>query len=268
MAKVVKSHGVITKSLLCLFMNIFLCTGALADYYRVTAPNGLNVRASASKHGEVLGELSQGNVVDVLSVKDGWANINYNGWQGYISTSYIEAVAGGEDANASAKEESWDLTSWLFDSEGESTWFTIVKWILVLGVAFLLIRLAIPIFIRMLAGGIVLGGIALLAGLLILWIGWIEAETVWTIAEWGFYIGWGVGLLYAFCNFGEVLDDATDTGSGSSSSSGSGGLKTYRVLDDAGQEYILTQDFRTSECDYTDQYGGKWGHDSSGFYRK
>ena len=53
---------------------------------------GLMYVLRANKNSEVLGQLSQGNVVDVISIENGWANINYNGWQGYVSTSYLTAV--------------------------------------------------------------------------------------------------------------------------------------------------------------------------------
>lgn len=116
--------SVITKSILFLFISFFLCTEAFADYYRVTASNGLNVRASANKNSEVLGQLSQGNVVDVISIENGWANINYNGWQGYVSTSYLTAVTDKGEASTSKEKESWNFFSWLFNTEGESAWFT------------------------------------------------------------------------------------------------------------------------------------------------
>lgn len=102
-------HNDITKSILVLFMSLFLCTEAFADYYRVTAPNGLNVRASANKNSEVLGQLSQGNVVDVISIENGWANINYNGWQGYVSTSYLTAVTDKGETGTSTEKESWNF---------------------------------------------------------------------------------------------------------------------------------------------------------------
>ncbi|MFK2351001.1 SH3 domain-containing protein [Bacteroides fragilis] len=72
----------------------------------MTAPNGLNVRASANKNGEVLGQLSQDNVIDVISIENGWAKFNYNGWQGYVSASYLEAVTDTGATGDSAKEES------------------------------------------------------------------------------------------------------------------------------------------------------------------
>lgn len=159
-----------------------------------------------------------------------------------------------------------ELFSWLFNTEGESAWFTGLKWIFFLGVAIFLVKIALVVIGRMLGFGFVLGIIALLIGFIIKWIGWIETDTMWNIAKWGFYIGNVLGLLDSFVHFGDVLNDAADTGS-NSSSGGDDGLKRYSVMVD-GQEYILTQDFKTSECDYTDQFGGKWGYGSSGFYRK
>lgn len=255
----------ITKSILFLFISFFLCTEAFADYYRVTAPNELNVRASANKNSEVLGQLSQGNVVDVISIENGWANINYNGWQGYVSTSYLTAVADEGDASTSTKEKSWSFFSWLFNTEGESAWFTGLKWIFFIGIAIFLVKIALLVIVRMLGFGLVLGVIALLIGFIIKWIGWIEAGTMWNIAKWGFYIGNVLGLLDSFIHFGEILDDAaTDTG-GSSSSNSDDGLKRYSVMVD-NQEYILTQNSKYSECDYTDQYGNPWNCDSTGFH--
>ena len=147
-----------TKWLVFLIFSFFLCTQSFADYYRVTAPNGLNVRASANKNGEVLGQLSQDNVIDVISIENGWANFNYNGWQGYVSASYLEAVTDTGATGASAKEESWDLTSWLFDSEGESVWFTALKWILVIGIAIYLIKILLQFVALMLFVGLIVGG--------------------------------------------------------------------------------------------------------------
>ena len=156
------------KWLVFLIFSFFLCTQSFADYYRVTAPNGLNVRASANKNGEVLGQLSQDNVIDVISIENGWANFNYNGWQGYVSASYLEAVTDTGATGASAKEESWDLTSWLFDSEGESVWFTALKWILVIGIAIYLIKILLQFVALMLFVGLIVGGIGLVIGFILI----------------------------------------------------------------------------------------------------
>ena len=249
-----------------LLISFFFCVEVFADSYRVTASGGLNVRASANQNSEVLGKLSQDDVVDVISMEGGWANINYSGGQGYVSTQYLAAVTDAGEAGVSAEEDSWDLTSWLFDSEGESTWFTVLKWIVFIVIAIVLIRFLLKAIGWILGMGLIVGGIGLVAGFILNWLDWIESGTMWSIARWGFYIGAGLGLLDAIFHFREVLDD-TDSGV-SSSSSTSGGLKTVSLTDESGTLYHLTQDSPYSECDYTDQFGGKWGRNSSGFYRK
>ena len=253
-------HIIFTKSILFLFMSFVLCTETFADYYRVTAPNGLNVRASASKNGEVLGKLPQNDIVNVTSIENGWANINYNGWH-----SYLTAVTSEGKATSSSQKESWNFFSWLFNSEGESAWFTGLKWIFFLGVAIFLVKIAFLIIVPMIAYGILLGIIFLLIGFIIKWIGWIEADTMWFIAKCGYCLGSLWGLLNSIFHFGGILNDAADSGSCSSSNNGNG-LKCYSVTVD-GCEYILTQDSQYSECYYTDQFGGKWSYDSQGFHR-
>lgn len=260
-------HNDITKSILVLFMSFFLCTEAFADYYRVTAPNGLNVRASANKNSEVLGQLSQGNVVDVISIENGWANINYNGWQGYVSTSYLTAVTDKGETGTSTEKESWNFFSWLFNTEGESAWFTGLKWIIFLGIAIVLVKVVLQAIGLMIAYGLIVGAIGLLIGFILKWLGWIEEDTMWNMAQWGFHIGNGLGVIDSFFHIRELLGNAVETNGGSSSSS-AGGLKTASVTDESGTLYNLTQDSPYSECDYTDQFGGKWGRNSSGFYRK
>lgn len=253
------------KSILFLFISFFLCTEAFADYYRVTASKGLNVRASANKNSEVLGQLPKGNIVDVISIENGWANINYNGRQSYVSVSYLTAVTSEGKATSSSSKKSWNFFSWLFNSEGESAWFTGLKWIFFLGVAIFLVKIAFLIIAQMIAFGILFGIIFLFIGFIIKWIGWIEADTMWLIAKCGYCLGNLVGLLNSIFHFGEILDDAADSGSSSSSNNGNG-LKRYSVTVD-GNEYILTQDSQYSECDYTDQFGDKWSCDSQGFHR-
>ena len=55
--------------------------------YRTTS--NLNVRSEPNTGSEILGRLSSGTEIDVLSVKDGWAIITYDGKQAYVSETYI-----------------------------------------------------------------------------------------------------------------------------------------------------------------------------------
>lgn len=260
-------RSAIIKSILFLVISFSLCAEAFADHYRVTAPNGLNVRTSPDQGGEVLGLLPQDDVVDVTSMADGWALIDYNGRQGYVSTSYLTAAADNGKGGTSTVEGSWALTSWLLDSEGEAAWFTGLKWIVAIVIAIALVIIFLKVIGWVLGGGLMGGAGGLVIGFILKWLGWIESDTMWDMSRWGFYIGAGLGLLDAVFHPREVLDEPI-TGSGGSSSGRSGsGLKTTSFTVN-GTVYRLTQDSPYSDCDYTDQFGGKWGHDSSGYHRK
>lgn len=249
--------------ILFLFASLFLYVEAFAEPYRVSTSNGLNVRASSNKNSEVLGKLTYDEVVDVITVNNGWASISWNGQYAYVNASYLIPMT-TTDINTPEKKKSWNFFSWLFNTKGESAWFTGLKWFFILVLAVIIVRIALVVFIKMLAGGIIAGGVTLFVAFIIKWIGWIEMGTMWNISQWGFYIGSGLGLLYSIFNFGEVLEEAADTSSSSSSGS-TGGLKSYSVTCD-GEVYTLTQNSQYSECDYTDQHGNQWQRDSSGFH--
>ncbi|WP_050698004.1 SH3 domain-containing protein [Anaeromassilibacillus senegalensis] len=62
---------------------------ASSKSYTVTAKSGLNVRSGpGTSHGR-LGTLAYGTVVDVSSISNGWAKIQYSGKTAYISAGYI-----------------------------------------------------------------------------------------------------------------------------------------------------------------------------------
>lgn len=58
----------------------------------VKAKPSLNIRKSASLSASVMGQLKNGQVVDVLSVKSKWATIQLNGKKGYVHTDYLKNV--------------------------------------------------------------------------------------------------------------------------------------------------------------------------------
>lgn len=63
-------------------------TAATKKYVTTTK---LNVRSSPSKDGDLLATLNVGVTVDYVGAQDsGWAIINYNGGQAYVSSSYIK----------------------------------------------------------------------------------------------------------------------------------------------------------------------------------
>ncbi|MCM3735497.1 SH3 domain-containing protein [Bacillus cytotoxicus] len=78
-------------------------SAAVGDYY-VNA-SALNVRSGAGTNYGVIGALSKGTKVTVLSEQNGWSKINYNGKNGYISSQYLAKtpVSGGSNISNPAK---------------------------------------------------------------------------------------------------------------------------------------------------------------------
>ena len=122
-------------------------------------------------------------MIDVVSIENGWANINYNGWQGYVSASYLEAVTETEEAGTPTREKSWDLTSWYLIPKENRSWFTAIKWILFLGISIYIIKIVLQFFALMLVVGLIVGAIGLAVGFILDWLGWIESGTMW-ICQW------------------------------------------------------------------------------------
>lgn len=57
--------------------------------YKTTA--NLNIRSTPGTDGEILGKLAAGEEVNVLSIQDGWAQIEYQNKTAYISEKYLTA---------------------------------------------------------------------------------------------------------------------------------------------------------------------------------
>lgn len=58
----------------------------------VATVNSLNIRSQASVNSAVIGSISRGTKVDVLSISGGWVKVSYNGKTGYISKTYLRLV--------------------------------------------------------------------------------------------------------------------------------------------------------------------------------
>lgn len=83
-----------SRTILFFLVSIFLSVSQYAlaqETYKVTTQK-LNVRSIPFATGKVLGTLSKGQAVEVMSIEEGWALVNYKNKQGYISASYIEKV--------------------------------------------------------------------------------------------------------------------------------------------------------------------------------
>lgn len=61
-----------------------------SNTYTVTAKIGLNVRKGPGTNYEKIGALSYGATVEVLSIENGWAQIEYAGRTAYVSAQYLK----------------------------------------------------------------------------------------------------------------------------------------------------------------------------------
>lgn len=61
------------------------------DSYTSTATS-LRVRADASTNSKILGSVSKGQVLNVISYANGWYKINYQNTTGYVSGNYVQKI--------------------------------------------------------------------------------------------------------------------------------------------------------------------------------
>ena len=61
----------------------------------------LNVRSGAGTNYSIIGSLSKGTKVEVISTKNGWSKIKYNGSTGYVSSQYLSSSASDNSTSTS-----------------------------------------------------------------------------------------------------------------------------------------------------------------------
>lgn len=72
---------------LCTFASVFAETN-----YKVSSSSRLNVRKTPSTSGVVLGTFKSGEEITVLSIKNGWAKVEFGKNIGYVSAKYIQEL--------------------------------------------------------------------------------------------------------------------------------------------------------------------------------
>ncbi len=82
----------------CIFIFAILmafpsCGGDDDNSYYVTAESGLNVRATPSSNGKVIGKLQHYDDIEVISIDNDWAKIKYKDKEAYVSAKFIEKNA-------------------------------------------------------------------------------------------------------------------------------------------------------------------------------
>ncbi|MFT7826721.1 SH3 domain-containing protein, partial [Priestia megaterium] len=76
-----------------------------AESAKVTATS-LNVRATPSTSGAVVGKITKGNTVNIVDESKGWAKITYNGKEAWISSQYINKTQTTSTSTANSTSKS------------------------------------------------------------------------------------------------------------------------------------------------------------------
>ncbi|WP_297131312.1 C40 family peptidase [Terrisporobacter sp.] len=90
----------------------------------VTA-SSLNVRSGASTNYSVIGTLSKGAKVEVISTSNGWSKIKYNGSIGYVSSKYLDEKVSGDNTSTSTSVK-YVTASSLNVRSGASTNYSVI----------------------------------------------------------------------------------------------------------------------------------------------
>ena len=64
--------------------------------------SSLNVRSGPSTNNSVIGKLSNGDKVEVISTSNGWSKIKYNGQIGYVSSKYLSNTVSDNSTSTSS----------------------------------------------------------------------------------------------------------------------------------------------------------------------
>ncbi len=76
-----------------------------AESAKVTATS-LNVRATPSTSGAIVGKITKGNTVDIVDESKGWAKITYSGKEAWISSQYINKTQTNSTSTANSTSKS------------------------------------------------------------------------------------------------------------------------------------------------------------------
>lgn len=81
------------RRLLLLSLLVLYSHCLIGQSFFLVKANKLNVRDNPSIQGKVIGSLTKGDTISINQLKDGWGTIIYNNATGYVSDSFIEAIA-------------------------------------------------------------------------------------------------------------------------------------------------------------------------------
>lgn len=105
------------RSLLLVGFLLFVLPISAQKQYEVTSSK-LTVRSQAKSSGSALGSVKKGDLLSVFDIKDGWAEISFNGRIGYVSSRHLKAKSSLTRENRSLSSSSlrYDADNDLYES--------------------------------------------------------------------------------------------------------------------------------------------------------
>lgn len=91
------------------------------NVYKVTSPNGLNIRSGAGEKYKILGKYAYGDYIEVKSFSNGWANVSYAGKNAYVKGANL-VLAGTATTSSGSSSGS---TTYSTGTSGSSSGWTI-----------------------------------------------------------------------------------------------------------------------------------------------
>ncbi|MEG0854849.1 MAG: SH3 domain-containing protein [Terrisporobacter sp.] len=88
---------------------------------KYVSATSLNFRSGASTSSSIIGSLSKGTKVEVLSESNGWSKIKYNGQIGYVSSKYLVDKVTDSDSSTTTTTKYVSATSLNFRSGASTT---------------------------------------------------------------------------------------------------------------------------------------------------
>ncbi len=82
-----------------LVLVLIVVTAIAQNNYKVISNSPLNVREKASLEADILGTLSSGSLIEVVSVKKDWAKVKYQEGHGFVQAQYIEQLPNEKTKN-------------------------------------------------------------------------------------------------------------------------------------------------------------------------
>lgn len=101
----------------------YLASPSSSTEVRYTTAN-LNLRTGPGTGYPIILVIPKGSSVTVLGISSGWANVNYSGRTGYVSTSYLSTTK--PDSSTGASQYTYTTTSSLNLRSGPSTGYSIL----------------------------------------------------------------------------------------------------------------------------------------------